>query len=133
MKTIGIIGTRSRDSQADLLMCEKKFFEIYEKGDKLVSGRCSRGGDRFCEYIANKYSIPIKIYPADWKQYGKAAGFIRNEYIAKDADTIMALLPNDGSHSYGTEDTIQKAIKLGKQILLVDQPSIEEFDPLKEV
>jgi len=40
---------------------------------------------------------------------------------------------NDGSHSYGTEGTIQKAIKLGKKILLVNQPAIEEFDPLKEI
>lgn len=119
MKTIGIIGTRRRNSDKDFDLCEKEFLRVYEDGDELVSGGCNQGGDKFCEIIAKKFSVPIKIYYANWKKYGKSAGFIRNTNIAEDADIIVALLPGDGSHSNGTEDTIFKAKKMGKTIVYV--------------
>ena len=121
MKKIGIIGTRKRDSNKDFELCEKAFLSIYEEGDELVSGGCHYGGDKFCEIIASRYNIPIKIYPAEWDKYGKRAGFIRNTYIAQDSDVIIALLPNDGSHSNGTEDTIRKAVGKNAKIILVDK------------
>jgi len=131
MKTIGIIGSRRRDSKEDLEECRKSFLSIYEKGDSLVSGGCSCGGDKFCEVFAREYNIPIKIHYADWNKYGKSAGFKRNTYIAEDADVIIALLP-DGEKSYGTEDTIRKAEKMDKKIILVPQCEyyFEDFDPL---
>ena len=133
MKKIGIIGTRKRDSDNDFSLCEKEFIKIFEEGDELVSGGCSSGGDLFCEQLAKKYQVPIKIYYANWNKFGKSAGFIRNSKIAEDSDIIIALLPNDGSHSNGTEDTIKKAEKMGKKIILVP-PSLTlvpqvEFDP----
>ena len=138
MKTLGIIGSRRRDSKSDLEATRKIFNDIYEDGDTIVSGHCPKGGDTFAEIFAKELNLTEKngkliLHRPDWETHGKAAGFVRNTYIAKDADTIIALLPNDGSHSYGTEDTIKKAIKLGKQIILVEQPSIDDFDPLEEI
>jgi len=51
-------------------------------------------------------NIPTKIYPADWKKYGKASGFIRNDDIAKDSDVLIACVADD--RKGGTEDTIKK-------------------------
>lgn len=131
MKTIGIIGSRRRDSKEDLELCRKTFLEIYEEGeDSLVSGGCPKGGDRFCQIFAEEYGIPIKIHYAEWDKYGKAAGFKRNAYIAKDADVLICVVAED--RIGGTENTIATATKLGKRIILVPQvPKKEnEFDPL---
>jgi len=119
MKTIGIIGTRMRDSKADLNTVIDKFFEIYKEGDRIVSGGCPDGADWFAEEIAKGGNIPIIIHYADWKTHGKAAGFIRNGDIAKDADILIACVKNPGDgiesvlrrKSGGTEDTLKKFVK----------------------
>lgn len=117
MKSIGIIGSRRRDSMGDFHLCESEFLKFYEKGDVIVSGGCPKGGDKFAEMLAFKYDIPIKIHKAEWEKYGKSAGFKRNTYIAEDSDIIIAVVASD--RTGGTEDTIKKAEKLGKRIYLV--------------
>jgi hypothetical protein len=119
VKKIGIVGSRRRNSEEDFKQCEKVFLSNYEEGDELISGGCKKGGDLFCEIIARKYGIPIKIYFPNWNKLGKRAGFIRNTNIAEDSDIIIALLPQ-GEKSNGTEDTIRKASLLGKKIILVE-------------
>lgn len=117
MKVIGIVGSRRRDTDDDLEKCRQAFLSIYEEGDTLVSGGCPRGGDRFCIVFASHYGIPIKIHWAEWDRLGKGAGFLRNTYIAKDADILIAVVAAD--RTGGAEDTIKKAQKMGKQIILV--------------
>jgi len=117
MKVIGIIGTRSRDSAADLLACKEKLFEIYEDGDRIVSGGCPKGGDRFAEALARSYEIPIMIHYARWRKFGKRAGFVRNGDIAADCDVLIAVV--SGDRTGGTEDTVKKTEIMGKPIHLV--------------
>lgn len=116
-KTIGIVGSRRRDSLDDFRLCEKEFLKHYQKGDIIVSGGCPKGGDKFAEMLAFKHDVEIKIHPANWDKYGKAAGFKRNTYIAEDADIIIAVVAAD--RTGGTEDTLKKASKMGKTIYLV--------------
>lgn len=106
MKTIGIVGSRRRDTDEDYSLTISALSKIYKNGDKLVSGGCPLGGDRFCEKIARTCEIPITIHRADWKAYGSAAGFIRNTDIARDADILIAVVASD--RKGGTEDTIKK-------------------------
>jgi hypothetical protein len=122
MKIIGIVGSRRRDAQEDFSACWNAFIKLYEEGDKIVSGGCPQGGDRFAEIIAEKFGLTIEnggliIYDADWKQYGKRAGFMRNTYIAEDADVVIAVVAND--RTGGTEDTLKKAMKFHKKIVIV--------------
>ena len=112
---IGIIGTRSRDSMADYRKVADLFKSIYMDGDRIVSGGCSRGGDRFAEQIARGLQIPIMIHYAAWKKYGKPAGFIRNKDIATDADTLIAVVSKD--RTGGTEDTMKQYLSMGKDDL----------------
>jgi predicted Rossmann fold nucleotide-binding protein DprA/Smf involved in DNA uptake len=132
MKTIGIIGSRRRNTKEDLDACRTVFKSIYEKGDRLVSGGCPKGGDFFCEIFAKEYDIPIRIHKAEWDKYGKAAGFKRNTYIAEDADVLICVCHAD--RTGGTEDTVKKAEKMGKTIIIVppiEKDSNKEFDPLE--
>jgi len=106
MKTIGIVGSRRRHTVFDLHDVKKAFAEIYKHGDKLVSGGCPKGADRFAEIVAKEYEIPITIHHAEWKLLGRMAGIARNGLIARDADVLIACVAPD--RTGGTEDTIRK-------------------------
>ena len=127
MITIGIVGTRRRDTPKDLALCVQIFEKYYEIGDELVSGGCKQGADRFAEIIAKSSEIPIKIYYAEWKRLGMGAGFTRNAYIARDADILIAMVAGD--RTGGTENTIATAMKLDKRIVLINEDqTIEEIN-----
>lgn len=116
MKVIGIIGSRSRNTSADKTKVYQKFLELYKDGDRIVSGGCPQGGDAFAEWIAKVEQVPITIYYAQWKKWGKSAGFKRNGDIAKEADILIACVAED--RTGGTEDTIKKFNK-PEQLFLV--------------
>lgn len=115
-QTIAIIGSRRRDSSADYNLLYKTFKKIYKPGDWIVSGGCDRGGDNFAEYIARKYRIPIIIIYANWEE-GKHAGIVRNSDVANMATIGLALVAKD--RTGGTEDTIKKMKKRGKEVVVL--------------
>ncbi len=81
----------------------------------LVSGG-AKGADSLGERYAKENNIETLIFKPDWEKHGKAAGMIRNTDIVNNADTIIAFW--DGE-SRGTKDSISKAEKLGKNIIIV--------------
>lgn len=115
-KCIGIIGGRRRDSEEDYRKCVDAFDEVYERGDTIVSGGCPQGGDRFAERIAKERGLTITIHYPDWSK-GKFAGLNRNTNIAQDADVLIAVVAKD--RTGGTEDTIKKATRFNKRLVLV--------------
>jgi len=136
MKTIAIIGSRRRDSSQDYIITKKMFLDIYEDGDRIVSGNCPRGGDRFAEIIAKDLGLTeengkLILHRADWDKYGRGAGFVRNTYIAEDGDVFLCVVAAD--RTGGTEYTIKKAQKMNKTIILVPQIYVEDFDPLRDI
>ncbi len=119
MKKIGIVGSRRRDSFVDLKKINDAFLLEFMEGDIIVSGGCPRGGDKFAEFIAFSYKVPITIYRPDWKKNGRGAGFVRNTDIARESDVLIACVAAD--RKGGTEDTIRKFKKFhpdGKVILV---------------
>ena len=124
MKKIGIIGTRRRNTRTDYMEVLNVFLSVYEDGDWIVSGGCTKGGDAFAEKIAHDFGIPILIFEARWNhkwkngkfirlQYrNKAAGKVRNVPIAEHSDIIIACVATD--RQGGTEHTISKFKSLGK-------------------
>ena len=118
MKTIGIVGSRRRDTSLDFDLVQEALFNVYEVGDTVVSGGCPQGADRFAEVITSRCGWPMLIHFAEWSKYGRGAGFKRNIYIARDADVLIACVAPD--RKGGTEDTIRKYLAMGKtQLILV--------------
>jgi hypothetical protein len=56
---------------------------------EIVSGK-AHGADTLGEQYAKEKGIPVKEFPADWDKFGKSAGYIRNEQMAKYADWLIA-------------------------------------------
>lgn len=77
---------------------------------EVVSG-CAKGADKFGELWANGHGIPVKRFKADWDKYGKAAGAIRNEEMAKYASDVV-LFPGNR----GTNNMYEQAEKYGLKI-----------------
>lgn len=73
----------------------------------IVSGG-ARGADKAGEMYANEEKFDLEIFPADWKKFGKSAGFRRNEQMANVADAVIAFW--DGK-SNGTKHMIETAEK----------------------
>jgi len=115
-KTIGIIGTRSKNHPKYQQLIIDYLNHIWEEGDKLVSGGCPKGGDYYANEIAKLYGLTITIHYPEWRKKGKSAGFIRNTKIAEDSDVLIAIVSDD--RTGGTEDTIKKYLKLGKKDLI---------------
>jgi hypothetical protein len=112
-KIIGIVGTRTRDSEEDFKLVEEVFLKYYEDGDVICSGLCKEGGDRFAVILAEKYKTNTLWFEANWKESRKSAGFIRNTDIARNSDILIAVVdPSRGLNAgRGTEDTIRKYLK----------------------
>lgn len=70
---------------------------------EVVSGGSS-GADFWGERWAFGLSIPVRIMEADWQSYGKGAGPIRNEAMAKYAEACV-LFPG----GKGTADMAARA------------------------
>ena len=88
---------------------------ILAVGDTIISGG-ARGADRLGEEYADNDGHPLEVYPADWDRYGKRAGYLRNEEMAKQADTLLAFW--DGE-SKGTKHMIDIALREGLNVVVV--------------
>jgi hypothetical protein len=86
------------------------------EGITIVSG-AARGADKLGEMYAKERGYEIDSHPADWEQYGKRAGYIRNEEMAKSADALVAFW--DGK-SRGTQHMINLAKKHCLLVLVVN-------------
>ncbi len=66
-------------------------FELYSGG--------ARGVDAIGVDWAKSTMTPVCIYPADWRTYGKAAGPLRNEQMAKEAEALILIWYGDSPGS----------------------------------
>lgn len=112
-----IAGTRSfndyellRDSCNNLLS-EKQRTHIVV----VISGT-ARGADQMGERYARERGFQLRRFPADWEQYGKSAGHIRNAKMADNADALIAFW--DGE-SKGTKNMIDNARRKGLAVRVI--------------
>ena len=111
---LAIVGSRDFN---DYEFLKKKVDELRKQYDidEIVSGG-ARGADSLAERYANEHNLKLKIFPADWKKYGKSAGYIRNKQIWEYADIGIAFW--DGK-SPGTKHSIKLSDKLNKKLFLI--------------
>lgn len=103
-ETMRVIVAGSRSFKDYRLLEEKLDFYIgRHQAVQIVSGT-ARGADQLGELYAKNRGLPLERFPADWDGYGKRAGYIRNEQMAKYATHAVVFW--DGS-SRGTASMIE--------------------------
>jgi hypothetical protein len=90
---------------------------------EIVSGK-ARGVDTMGEQWAKENDVPIKEFPADWKNLGRKAGTLRNCQMGDYADALVAVW--DGS-SRGTTHMIKYAREKGLKVHVHDLSKINEY------
>lgn len=113
MKVI-IAGSRSFDDY-NLLKLECDKILSIERDYEIVSGT-ARGADQMGEKYAIEKRYKISRFPADWDQYGLAAGYRRNEKMAMYAHALIAFWDYK---SKGTKHMIDLANKHGLKVRIV--------------
>jgi hypothetical protein len=114
MKVI-IAGGRNFENYTLLkLKCNAILNEVKDE-IQIVSGG-AKGADKLGERYAREKGYICKIFEADWDKNGKAAGFIRNEEMAKYSDSLIAFW--DG-YSKGTKNMIDNAGKYKLKIRII--------------
>jgi hypothetical protein len=111
---IAIIGSRGITDK-DFIF--EKLSDIFKekKPSEVISGG-AKGPDTIGVLWAESLGIPTVVYKPDWERYGRGAGMRRNTTIVENCDHLIAFW--DGE-SKGTQDSIYKAKKLGKNVLVI--------------
>lgn len=115
MKVI-IAGSRTFDNYHlfKTIMEEKiKSLPITE----VISGMAT-GPDLMAVNLANVHCIPVQEFPADWDNYGVAAGYIRNVEMAESADYLIAFWDGKSKGTKHMIDTMKKQNKHGEVIMI---------------
>lgn len=82
-------------------------------GTTVIHG-AARGADGIAGEIAERRAMAVEAYPADWNQYGKSAGPIRNRQMMKEGKpTLVVFFHNNLKQSKGTKDMVEVATKAG--------------------
>ena len=104
MYKVIIAGTRDFADYA--LLCSYADEVLTGKKDVEIVSGSARGADALGEQYARERGFALKVFPAEWKKWGRAAGPVRNAQMADYADALIAFW--DGK-SAGTRDMIRKA------------------------
>lgn len=135
MPDLRVLVTGSREFPSEDAVWERLAFVIAENldaGDTLtvVHGDCPRGADRFARRwcaLPNDEGVTVveERHPADWNQYGKRAGFLRNQAMVDlGADLVLAF---PFGEARGTRHCMTAAEKAGlwvEVVAPVNQPRL---------
>lgn len=112
---IAIIGSRAFSDYEMLSSFLNEFLKNNQiNPEEIVSGG-AKGADTLAEKFALENNIETVIFNPDWEQFGRNACSARNTQIVEYSDIVFAFW--DGK-SPGTKDSITKAEKLGKTVII---------------
>lgn len=109
-----IAGSRKYTDYEHFLTCLPL---IKDKVTSVVCGMAA-GADSLGKRWAEENNIPVDKYPADWDQYGKSAGYIRNTEMAENADMLIAFW-NGRVKNSGTKHMIDIAFKRKLPVMVI--------------
>lgn len=115
-----IAGSRDFDDYELLNSVVKEKLRDY-KNIKIISGGCS-GADTLGERFAKENNLDLKVFQAEWKKYGRAAGPIRNKAMAQYASQVdnCLLIAFPVGSSRGTRNMISLAKEHGLDVHVVE-------------
>lgn len=93
----------------------KKLSEVQQqKGVTCVIEGEATGADTLGRFAAERLGIDVLKFPANWRVYGKSAGYIRNQQMLKEGKpTLVLAFHNFIENSKGTKHMVNIATKAG--------------------
>lgn len=102
-RIVAIVG--SRDWPEDQKFVIENFVNSLPMDAVVVSGQAA-GVDTWAEDAAKALGLKFLPFPADWKQFGRRAGYLRNVQIVEACTEVTAFWAGE---SPGTQHTINIA------------------------
>lgn len=115
MIKVVVAGSRSFNDY-DLLKTSLDLFLQHYDSVTIISGH-AYGADKLGERYASQKGYEVELFIPNWDLYGKRAGYLRNEDMAKNGDVLVAFW--DGK-SKGTQHMINLAKKHELKIWVVN-------------
>lgn len=107
-----VTGSRDWDDEGTIRLALAQITMLHGHEHVVVHGG-ARGADTIAGAVADAWTggMTTETHPADWNQYGKRAGFVRNaEMVNAGADVCLAFIRNN---SRGATMCAQLAEKAG--------------------
>lgn len=107
------------------LLCSSCDRLLSQKGlthDIIIVSGTARGADKLGERYGKERGYNVELFPADWENKGRAAGYIRNTDMANNADALIAFW--DGQ-SKGTLNMIETAKKKGLAVRIIEYNNLK--------
>lgn len=99
----------------------RRELEKFSKDTVVIEGE-ARGADTLGREVAEEMGFEVEAYPADWEQYGKAAGPIRNkEMLIQGKPDMVLAFHRRISESKGTTHMMKIANKAGVVVVLIKE------------
>ena len=111
---LAIVGSRTFNDYNKLSESIRQNFDV-NNIECIVSGG-ARGADSLGAQFARDNNIELVEHKADWKKFGKSAGFIRNHDIIKSCTDCIAFW--DGQ-SHGTKHDIELCEQYEKKCVII--------------
>lgn len=116
-----VCGSRTF-SHPVVVASELAFVSTYYNGNIMIIHGAAPGADTLADEWAKAVGKEIEAYPADWKRYGKRAGFLRNTQMLEEGrpDRVVAFVDKPLAESKGTKMMVDIACTGGVPCLVVE-------------
>lgn len=109
-----VAGSRSFDDYN--LLCRKLDKILSRRRNIVIVSGTARGADTLGERYALERGYVVARFPAEWERFGRSAGAVRNETMARYASACIVFW--DGT-SRGSQDMARKATRHGLPLRLI--------------
>lgn len=79
----------------------------------------AQGADTMAGHAAVAADVEVRVFPANWKEFGKAAGFIRNKQMVEEFKPDIVVACSEYPVTTGTQHTVNLAVKAGLPVYLL--------------
>lgn len=120
-----VCGSRDYDDVEKLQNTLDAVHENYHI-DTVVEGEAP-GADTLAREWAEAHGVTIEAYAANWKEFGRAAGPIRNKQMLVEGqpDIVYAFTNKPLSESRGTRNMVTQARKAGIRTVVIGEDDTE--------
>jgi len=77
-----IAGGRDFSDTARMVRHIEKLIQMRGRNVTIIEGD-AKGADRIAGNVARQHGLKVEVFPADWDNIGRSAGFVRNQSMAE--------------------------------------------------